>query len=109
MLYTITQLKELALIHSSSAALMVCLEDMAAEKDSSSYVLPLGKYKGLTLDDAMALDMSYFLWLVEQDWLKDPLLGHVQAAILAAEAPVTPPPQKRQRHASPPHAPRKNH
>ena len=37
-------------------------------------VLPFGKFKGLPLDE---VPLTYLDWLVDQEWLKDPLRSEI--------------------------------
>lgn len=46
-------------------------------------VVPFGKYQGKKLGEILQEDRgpSYLGWLVEQDWLKEPLKGYIQLVL----------------------------
>ena len=44
------------------------------------FEMPLGKYKGWTLDEIASEDegLKYLDWLIGQEWVRDPLKGNLK-------------------------------
>jgi len=48
----------------------VCAE-IIKSKEVNNFIIPFGKYRGLSLEEVYLKDRSYLCWLAEQSWLKN--------------------------------------